>query len=160
VNTRARKDNAARFPELQVARSIVSGEVNEIRLVIRNKTSQEYELPGGTALAHCAVLPVFIPELGSDFCDKTAVSMVATTALISDQPSKLHPALEKLIEGAPIEEEYVPMLRRVLFHRQQAFSLNGELGYTDAVVHEINTGTAEPIRQQPRRLPIFATVYD
>jgi len=44
----------------------------------------------------------------------------------------------------------------ILYKYREAFSLQGELGYTNIVLHRIDTGDATPIKQQPRRLPLFA----
>lgn len=46
-------------------------------------------------------------------------------------------------------------LHNLLFKYQSAFSKNPEdIGRTDMVQHTINTGTSQPIRQPPRRLPL------
>jgi len=47
-------------------------------------------------------------------------------------------------------------LVEILSQYREAFSLHGELGRTKIVTHRINTGEAMPIKQQPRRLPLFA----
>jgi hypothetical protein len=46
-------------------------------------------------------------------------------------------------------------LQELLTKYQDVFARsNDDLGQTDRVQHRINTGTAKPIRQAPRRLPL------
>ena len=44
-------------------------------------------------------------------------------------------------------------LDKLLIKHDKVFSKSGELGHTNLVFHEINTGDAYPCRQPARRLP-------
>ena len=51
-------------------------------------------------------------------------------------------------------------LAAALIEYQDIFSTGkGDMGCTDAVQHQIDTGESRPIRQPPRRLPIAKTEY-
>ena len=67
----------------------------------------------------------------------------------------LHPVLREMVDKSRdnITSEQVDQYADMLQRRQDAFSLNGELGRTNIVEHRINTGDAVPIRQRLRRLP-------
>jgi len=56
-NKRARRGHLSRHPELFVARSIESGEVDEILISLNNPSAVSYNLPAGTACAECTVVP-------------------------------------------------------------------------------------------------------
>jgi len=53
-----------------------------------------------------------------------------------------------------VPEEYKIKLRQLLLRNSAAFSKNElDLGFTDLVMHRIDTGDARPVRQQLRRYP-------
>jgi len=154
-NKATRKNRPGRKPDLLVTRSVTSGLEKEITITIRNPSTVAYYLSPGTALADCTVIPE--DPSGLDFPTGVAVGSVATTISTPDHPGEVHPTLQGILAETPVDN---PDLRKRLQHilstKAAAFSRNGELGLTDAVLHEKDTGDAEPIRQQPRRLPIFA----
>jgi len=75
-----------------------------------------------------------------------------------ERPLDFPEALKPLVLDTPIaNKEQRQTLVDLLYRAREAFSLHGELGFTTAVTHRIPTGdAAAPIRQAPRRLPLFA----
>ena len=56
-----------------------------------------------------------------------------------------------------LEEEQIQSVRKTLVEYQYVFALTDEqLGRTEVVKHEINTGTAKQIKERSRRLPHYA----
>ena len=150
----ARKKHQDRSPPLQVARTVVDGHSTDVTITIANPTNRPYELPSGTALAEITVIPKYV-SYSSDFPSEVVLSSADTTTSESDRP--VHPTIQAILEATPLEEpEHVRAFKRILLDYQHAISLDGELGKTSAIVHEIDTGDASPVRQQPRRLPLFA----
>ena len=72
-------------------------------------------------------------------------------------PPDFPEVLKPLVLDTPVaSKEQHQTLVDLLYKEREAFSLHGELGFTTAVTHRIPTGDAAPIRQAPRRLPLFA----
>jgi len=162
-NKRAGRGHPSRHPERFVARSIESGEVEEILISLNKPSAVSYNLPAGTAFAECTVVPV-----NADFSDPVVVNRVETSEGSSANPratsnSEMNtefpdfPAvLQHLVDTTPVgTEEQRHRLKSILCHRRNAFSVHGELGFTSKVCHEIDTGDAPPIKQQPRPVPFF-----
>jgi len=159
---------SARSSDLQVARSEnkEGDEVVHIRLL--NPTSKSFDLKSGTAIAECYVVPVqpeFVGaapctiERAGGFLQPPVRSVVPKEAgrLGQAEVTDLPLVLQQLVDGAPVEnEEQRLKLKLILSENREAFSLNGEIGCTDKVLHRIPTGDAAPIRQKPHRLPLFA----
>ena len=75
------------------------------------------------------------------------------------QKSVLPDQLEELVTQASVnlDEEQCKSVRKTLLEYQDVFALTDEqLGRTEVVKHEINTGSAKPIKQRLRRLPHYA----
>ena len=82
------------------------------------------------------------------------------TELSSDNPTdgannELYPELQEMYERCAKELTLVQKkeFREILSNHQDVFSKSGELGRTSVVYHDIETGSARPIRQPARRLP-------
>ena len=68
-------------------------------------------------------------------------------------PEHLIEVYEKGSEG--LNEANKEQLKRFLYSYQDVFSKSSsDLGFTDQVVHKINTGETKPIKQRPYRLPL------
>ena len=75
------------------------------------------------------------------------------------QKSVLPDQLEELVMQASVnlDEQQCKSVRKTLLEYQDVFALTDEqLGRTEVVKHEINTGSAKPIKQRLRRLPHYA----
>ncbi|BHF65275.1 hypothetical protein SprV_0200828500 [Sparganum proliferum] len=75
-------------------------------------------------------------------------------------PVGLHPPqssdLVHLVPDSPeFSSEQITAVRNVIFQNSAAFAWDGEpLGRTNVLQHTIDTGSARPIRQPPRRVPV------
>ncbi|BHF57829.1 hypothetical protein SprV_0100077500 [Sparganum proliferum] len=75
-------------------------------------------------------------------------------------PAGLHPPqpseLVHLVPDSPgFSSEQITAVRNLIFQNSAAFAWDGEpLGRTNVLQHTIDTGSARPIRQPPRRVPV------
>ncbi|BHF67842.1 hypothetical protein SprV_0301087100 [Sparganum proliferum] len=75
-------------------------------------------------------------------------------------PVGLHPPqpsdLVHLVPDSPgLSSEQITAVRNLIFQNSAAFAWDGEpLGRTNVLQHTIDTGSARPIRQPPRRVPV------
>jgi len=110
-----------------------------------NSTTRFLHLPRGTAVAECSVIPKY-PELPQDSeSQSTADLQVRSTVAEQDE----FPAISLGSEAiSPIYTGRYPRPKKRLIsifdEYRVAFSLNGELGFTNLFLHRINTGDATP----------------
>jgi len=128
-NKRARRGHPSHHPELFVARSIES-EVDEILISLNSPSAVSYNLPAGTAIAECTVVPV-----NADFSDPVVVNRVETTEGSSENPRSTSnseidaefsefPAVFQHLVDTPVDtEEQRHRLRSILYHRRNSFSM-------------------------------------
>jgi len=156
----------AGITEALVARVETDGLADELPVRILNLTARTMYLPNSTAVAECRVIPKLPEELQSEdwiFLDRSLNAPVGTTAAVTQRqrelqfPSDFPELLKPLIHDTPVDNlSQKKKLINLLDRHRKAFSLNGELGHTNLVYHRIITGNAAPIKQAPRRLPLFA----
>ena len=130
----AASESTELFPGVRVARTLVRDAANDVLLPFLNATNKEVKLPPGTPLAPPE--PVELP----DECQQKSI-----------RPDTYH--VDSLVDDAheslsPLERQ---QLARLLSRYSDVFSSgDGDLGRTDAVVHRIDTGNANPVRQTLR----------
>jgi len=74
-----------------------------------------------------------------------------------DLPRDFPEVMKPLVQNVDVDTpEQKSRLVDILYRHQEAISLREELVHTDLVYHRINTGDATPVKQPPRRLPLFA----
>ena len=146
-NQISRNHRRAGIGEALVARAEVHELADDLPVGIWNPTTRTMNLPQGTAVAECVVLPK-LPEVQTG-----DVNPQPEMDLPRDFPEVLKPLVQNVDVDTP---EQKSRLVDILYRHQEAFSLRGELGHTDLVYHRINTGDATPVKQPPRRLPLFA----
>ena len=165
-NKISRNHRRAGIREALVARAEVLELADDLPVRIWNPTTRTMNLPKGTAVAECVVLPK-LPEVQTgeewDFSRVSVDVPVGSTAadvnpqpemdLNRDFPEVMKPLVQNVDVDTP---EQKSRLVDILYRHQEAFSLQGELGHTDLVYHHVNTGDATPVKQPPRRLPLFA----
>ena len=123
---------------VRVARTLVRDTANDVLLPVLNSTDKEVRLPPGMPLA--PLEPVELP----DECQQKSI-----------RPDTYH--VDSLVDDAheslsPLERQ---QLARLLRRYSDVFSSgDGDLGRTDAVMHQIDSGNAKPVRQTLRRQPV------
>ena len=59
------------------------------------------------------------------------------------------------LEHGDITSDHAPALKQLLITHADTFAESSiDLGFSSVLQHDIDTGTAQPIRQQPRRPPL------
>jgi len=151
----------------------ISGLADDIPVQIVNQSSRSYYLPVHTAVAECVVVPqepersvVGVNAVVSVFQKDPVKMLVGTTGDKREDGPDQRPltwhedfpdVLKTPVLQAPVESQHQrEALRDLLYKYKDAFSLQGELGFTTTVCHRIPTNDAAPIRQAPRRLPLFS----
>ena len=164
-----------------------SGLAEEIPFELQNLSEQEYQIPDRTAIGELVVSPTEevttsfyqqqkdTPEnkIGhKDFLEYPVESRVRSAGITvvdpntstdseldwSWEPADFPDALKPVIFKTPLDnEEHRKEFQALIYKYKEAFSLQGEIGRTDTIIHTIPTGDAKPVRQAPRRLPIHGT---
>ncbi|PIK44772.1 Retrovirus-related Pol polyprotein from transposon [Apostichopus japonicus] len=140
--------------QLMVARALVDPSKGVIPLRLMNVTDRPVTLYEGTSVGQCQ--PV---ELVDSIASERAKCRTVTKGERSGAKGiiALGEHLEILAEKSCVDlsKEEADRVRQLLADNANVFARSKEdLGRTDLVKHEIDTGTAKPIRQAPRRLTI------
>ena len=126
-----------------VGRAVVDLRNGTIPIRILNLSKGQRKVCKGTELALCE------PVSSVQHVQKQAYTCKHPTTL----PTHLTALYEKSIES--LDKFQKEEVKRLLTEYADVFSRDStDLGKTDVVQHQINTGTATPIRQPPRRLPL------
>ena len=114
----------------------------EVPVRLLNPSDRDQGLRAGTELGVC----------------EPAVSVSACDGPVEPIPFQdLEPRLEDLLERAAdhLTAAQLEKVRYLLGSYQSIFSQgDGDYGHTNRVLHHIDTGDAQPIRQPPRRVPL------
>ena len=131
-------------PGIHIAQTLIEENNEEPIVRIMNISNVPVTLRGGDELCTASLVTDVI-EMDQGLPSKPAVEKNASEQVIQDLVNGVDP-------GVPAEVK--ERLRLLLLKHVDAISLNeGDLGRTDVVKHQINTGTALPIRQPLRRIP-------
>ena len=132
------------------ARALVNPTDAMIQVRMLNVSAKPVSLKTGLAIASVEVLPDS-PVVSSVIEDDSDLDMMSgKPAAITQSELEL---LEEVVKGAEVSDSVRDELRRYLHRNKDVFSLNGELGCTGLIEHQIHTKDHPPIRQQPRRVP-------
>jgi len=129
-----------------IARASTDGLAEDIPIRLLNSTTRPLQLARVTAVAECSVIPKY-PELPQySESQSTADLQVRSTVAEQDEfPTKFPEVLKLLVQNTSVD---TPGQRKrlisILDEYREAFSLNGELGFTNLFLHQINTGDATP----------------
>ena len=140
-----------------IGRASTHGLAKEIPIRLIYSTNRLLHIPRGTAVAECSVIPKY-PEIPrySESPSSTDLQFRSTFVEQDEIPANFPKVLKPLVQNMSVDN---PGKRKriisILDEYREAFSLNGELGFTNRFLHRINTGDDTPIKQQPRRLPLF-----
>ena len=139
---------------LLVARAIVNVKGSKVPLQIVNLNDKEIKVYKGTVVAYL-----------EDMLETSHVNSIDTTDMshVSEPQNAEFPAhLEKLLENScqHLDEEQSSILKELLYEHQNLFSRSSaDIGHTNLVEHEIDTGDARPFKQQPYRIPLAKRLH-
>ena len=133
-------------PGLRVARTIVPNDrVNDIPIRVVNTSPEAITLKAGTTISNLVPLEIVERMAGDVSTSTTTPPAVETSRTIEEMISHVHESLP----GSSVIK-----LKEVLTEYNDIFSQSeDDLGLTNVITHQIDTGTAVPIRQQLRRFP-------
>lgn len=135
--------NVTRKPHITVARSVVEPSTTETPVRIMNSSNEPVTLYAGTIIA--TLQPVELP---------VEVAAAESDSVTDTNDEKKQMLLELVEECSPelSAGERSIFYSLLLKHADVMASSTADLGQTDRVRHQINTGTAQPIRQPVRRI--------
>ena len=140
------------FDNLLVARTLVDLQRKEVPLRVMNLSNQQRVICKGTELACCETIhSVLASQVDAERRMVTGCTQNAKILV------KLLPHLKELYERsvAALDEDEFQGVHKLLHEFSDIFSAGPhDLGCTDLIKHQINTGDAPPIRQPVRRLPL------
>ena len=133
---------------LLMAHTLVQPKKGVVPLRLMNISDKECQVHKNTVSATLQTAEV-VQQSVSDMKTKTVNSLSAT--------DEIPPHLQELFENSSkhLNENEKHNFKTLLIKYQNAFSKDSkDLGTTDLIEHNINTGNANPIRQPPRRIPL------
>ena len=142
------------FGDLLVARTLVDLEGEQVPLRVMNLSTQPQKINKGAELARCEVLSADCTILTDNTGDDS--KMVRAIQNLEEE-TKLPRHLADLYDRSTkdLGESESSEVLKLLCKFADIFSTDrSDLGCTDLVQHQINTGNAPPIRQPSRRLPL------
>ena len=127
---------------LLVAKTVIDPCLDFVPLRVLNVSGKEQVLYANTHIATCH--PVSdVREMNRERESEGSETL----------PEYLKPAWENAQEN--LTSEQAVQVKTLLMKHKDVFAKNKtDLGRTDIVKHKINTGTAAPVKQNPRRLPL------
>jgi transposase InsO family protein len=139
-----------------IARAVVDPSRECVLLRAVNLTGQSQIVYKGTHVATCERIerPIDLPaEATPDVVGR--VNKMASTTLGTSLgvPTHLEGLYDSCKDNLTVEQQQI--FREFLVQHQSVFAKTKEdLGQTNVVKHKIHTGTAVPVKQPPRRVPI------
>ncbi len=135
---------------LLVAKAAVDPQSPDIPIRVINLTNEAHTVYEGTWIANC--------EPVGEECQSEDTIIGHVNKIQTQDECQLPDHLQQLYEDSL---QYLPdemakrRVKELLCKYSHAFAKSKEdLGHTSVVKHKINTGTAQPIKQRPRRVPI------
>ena len=139
---------------LLLARILVDSSNEEITLRVLNPDIEQVKLYKNMVVAEFEPVDVIGPV---PKCQNAPRCNVISSKVSDPSQENLPEHLKDLWEQSSQElnEVQKEKLQRLLLKCANLFAKNKlDLGYTEIIMHEINTGDAAPIKQAPRRIPI------
>ncbi|CAG2215770.1 unnamed protein product [Mytilus edulis] len=132
---------------LLIAKALVDPSQGHVPLRIANLTDEVQTVFKSTCTAVCESV-----DMTQRYEDTCKVSQMITKENSEDIPLYLQDMFER--SSSNLSESQVDELKQVLVRHKGTFSkTKDDLGRATAIRHKINTGTATPVKLQPRRLP-------
>lgn len=139
-------------PGVRVARTLISGDrLTDVLVRVLNVSMEPISLGAGTTVADLQPMSV-IGTVPKEVFEESTHSTQVTTTESGGRPG----FVETLINGVhgSLPETAVLTLEQIITKYSDVFSQSeNDLGLTQLVMHQIDTGSAKPIRQQLRRFP-------
>ena len=127
----------------------LSPEDGSFSVFVENETSQPVSLD-----QQCSIGRIELVEVLSNV-DSAVLQCSPQVAQTQERLDRLLSAFDANNSWDQLASEQKDQLRTLLLEFADIFSMKGEpIGRTDLVEHRINTGSAPPIRQPPRRIPL------
>jgi hypothetical protein len=135
--------NPAHNGGLVVARTLVRGDKDSGVVRLMNVSTKERTVKAGNVIANIEVV------------EELSVDGQAGTTAERKLPEHLQTLYDKVVDEARLSTAAAEGFGNLLLRHQNVFAKDdNDLGRTDLVLHDIQTGDARPIRQPPRRLPL------
>lgn len=142
--------------QVQVVPGIMDPHIMEKGIAIMNNGEECITIHPGTTVATCNSSYEIHEATRNEYSSVQRVREIQTKPLTTEKSHTVPVHLTELFEKSStyLDEEENFLLAELLVKYENVFSRSsGDLGQTDRVKHKINTGTAAPIRQHPRRQP-------
>jgi len=138
---------------LVVAGTLLPDRTDELLMRVLNPTAQSLSLKRGNQWPVEEVQVLERPLEAEFECPMASVRQISEESENAEEESVLAPLWTEIADDVPVE--MAEKLRRIVLDNRQAFSLHDwDLGYTELLQHEIDTGTEMPVRQSLRRQPL------
>jgi len=126
-----------------VARTILPDRASEVPVQLFNVTDRPVALKSRAVLGNLEHLHAYSAQSPSP--PRQPAPADVENQIVNEMMNKVDPS---------VPDEYKIKFRQLLLRNLAAFSKNElDLGFTDLVMHRIDTGDARPVRQQLRRYP-------
>ena len=133
-------ENRELQPDVLVARTMVPDRPGNVPVRVMNTTTSSVKMSKGQPVSDLEKLSPLVPHQSAMKCSRQKDD------LIEGMLSEVDPSVPRHIQE---------QLRDILYHYTSVFSKNEwDVGWTELVHHEIDTGDHRPIRQAMRRYPI------
>jgi hypothetical protein len=127
---------------LLVARAVIGGDQTGGVVRVMNVSTKERTIKAGNVIANAEAVEEL--EAGEH-----------TDVAVEELPEHLKALFDKVVEETKLSASAADGFAALLLKHQQVFAKDdNDLGRTDLVLHDIQTGDARPIKQAPRRLPL------
>ena len=139
-------DNKECRPGVKTARCLLNiGEGTNLPLRVMNINNEAVTLPAGTLLCPLREVEAVLEEDEAQFTEQDERARV-TAAQIEKLVSGIHP---------DVPTEHVENMRKLLVDFSDILSRDEfDMGLTDLIQHDIDTGQERPVRQQLRKTPM------
>ncbi len=136
--------------DLVLAKAVINPQLPEIPVRVMNMGDSAYPLHRGTVLATCEAVEDVPNEVQEEIGG--CINRVSTDVdTLPEHLVQLYEDTATLLE----DEEDRKQVKQLLHKYSHVFAASkDDLGRTTWVKHTINTGTAAPIKQPPRRVPV------
>jgi len=125
-----------------VARTLLPDRASEVPVQLFNVTDRPVALKSRAVLGNLELLPAYSAQSPSP--PRQQVPADVENKIVDEMMNKVDPS---------VPDEYKVKLRQLLRNSAACSKDELDLGFTDLVMHRIDTGDARPFRQQLRRYP-------
>ena len=141
--------------DMIVAKVLVDTREARVPVRVLNLRDEYVKIHKGTNVAVCEPVEEIMTAGGED---KASTAALYTVPENDEKTVDVQDNLTDLFErcSSRLDKEQRVQFQKLLCRHQDAFASSSEdLGRTSVYRHQIDTGSAIPIKQQPRRLPIY-----